>query len=221
MKAQKFFDETMLIDLESALFTDSTKESFIKYALINETQKVYYLGISNTIPGIASRARSAIKGPEYQLLAWGIQNKIAVSNLSSWLLVCFKDGVPDNRIHEVMREHGIEQVVKARPYDFNPMSEVRIYKAQHIRNGLNMWYSTAIADPNTAARHVKRKLRALSKEYPQTVAEKLLGIVNVTYSKEWVIIDEIVPENVNLSVIYNQVMGYCRQSINEWLSKKG
>ncbi len=221
MFAQRFFKEQDLIDLEDLLFKGSTKRDPVRYALINEAQGVYYLSVTVVVPDLVSRTRHAINGPEYQLLAWNIQRKIAHTSLSSWTLVCFKNHVPDSLIHDVMRSYGIRKVVKAKAYEINDFSNLRIYKAQHIRNGLTMWYSSACGDPNMASRYIKKNLNALSKEYSQEQAQKLLGIANVTYSKEWVITQEIKPRVMNLRATRTEVLSYCRQSIDEWLSKKG
>lgn len=219
MRAQKYFPENVLINIEEALMDDCTTSVKFKYCLIDDASGSYYLGETIAIVGIYQRLRSIIVNKaDYRVMAHNVQQLVLTSNMSSWAVAVFQEHITEAYIHEVMKQVGYNQLHRETPYGVNDVSNIRIYTAKHVRNNLCVKYATVNSNPSAAYDYVRRNLRAL--QLDGDLEKKINQIADHTYSKEWVVISEEKPKVFDRHEIRKQVLKDSLVLVNRWAEKK-
>jgi hypothetical protein len=65
MRALRYFPQEVLCNLESVLFGEISHSAKITYCLINDHQKVYYLGSTKNAAGLINRLRLSVMKEDY------------------------------------------------------------------------------------------------------------------------------------------------------------
>lgn len=141
MRAAKYFPKNSLSSLEDVLFADSDTTNKIKYCLIHETRKVYYIGTSTNIAGLVSRLRSSVLKAENILLAHHLQENAKTTNMSDWVIALFSEELDDHEITKHLQ--GFERLEKASRYEVHPVEDAKLYLLEHKRYGAQVYISSS------------------------------------------------------------------------------
>lgn len=212
MRATQYFKRHQLQDLEQVILTENGN---FTYALINESTKEYYIGATVNIAGMLARLRLIAKGAQYPVLAHQPQTVAGQTNLSSWVIAVFEDNVSLEVIQTTLRKAGMTELHKEAPYGVNDISMLRIFTARHVRNGMVVQYATVNHSPEAAYRYVKTNLLAVSRMLGNNI--RLECVVDTTYSKEWVVINEIDASSIGRRAARKLVLDTTLQNMKTWL----
>lgn len=201
MRALRYFPQEVLCNLESVLFGEISHSAKITYCLINDHQKVYYLGSTKNAAGLINRLRLSVMKADYSIMAHFLQEAASVSNMSDWTLAIFKEGVKDDYIcNELNTKHKLTQIFAADPYEVNGRENAVLCRAGNIRRDVAVYFTT-VKDPtdlamvNHRARGIlKSRLKVLeARGFDKPTHPKNDYYVNVRavvehgFSTEWVV----------------------------------
>ena len=211
MRALRYFPQEVLCNLESVLFGEISHSAKITYCLINDHQKVYYLGGTKNAAGLINRLRLSVMKADYSIMAHFLQEAASVSNMSDWTLAIFNDKVKESDIRNRLSEFHLAEIFAADPYQVNGRENAVLCRAVNVRRDVTVFFTT-VKDPkdlvmvNHRARGIlKTRLSVLeargfdNKNHPKNdYYQNVLAALHHGFASEWVV--KVISEEKMVSV---------------------
>lgn len=189
MRAFEYFDLSMLVSLEEALFQE--RQEF-NYCLIDESSRQYYVGHTVSIAGLVARLRSGVMRVDYPVLAHFLQQTARTSQMSSWVLAVLADDFDVTRIPGLMP--GFTPIVHALPFEANSKENARVYSVSQVRYGVKVHVISAtsptrgkIGDLARRRLRTERKKLESDKEHFSEQYSAIDKVVEHGAPEDWVI----------------------------------
>lgn len=211
MKAEKYFHISQLKNIENALFDDSKEK--IRYCLILDSQKFFYIGDSSHITNIVKRMRTTIMNLDSDQMAHNLKKTVRATSMSDWILALPEDDLTDATIVNQLLKKGFVQLHKAKRYEVHGVEDIKCYFLQHRRYKEAQLYMSSVVNlteslANTRAKKVMRtrSSKYIDKKLTAREREVIISLQNAALHSgtgDWIIAEVEFPHGTSLEVIKN------------------